>query len=80
MLETQDSIYTVASGKTFEEVIKVASEAMTNLLMEKIGLNFPDAYRLLSATCDIQISQVVNGIVTIRVRAHKLHLGIQELN
>lgn len=80
VLETQDSIYTVASGKTFEETIKVASEAMTNLLMEKIGLNFPDAYRLLSATCDIQISQVVNGIVTVRVRAPKLHLGIQELN
>lgn len=80
MLETQDSIYTVASGKTFEEVIKVASEAMTNFLMKKIGLNFPDAYRLLSATCDIQISQVVNGIVTVRVRAPKLHLGIQELN
>jgi amidase len=79
MLETKESIYTVASAENFEEAIKEASDAMTTLLMERLNLNFPDAYRLLSATCDIQISQVVNKSITVRVRAPKLHLGIQTL-
>lgn len=47
--------------------------------MEKKSLDFPDAYRLLSATCDIQISQVVNDSLTVRVRAPKLDLELQKI-
>ena len=79
MLETKDAIYTVASAETFEEAIKITSEAMTTLLMKRLNLNFPDAYRLLSATCDVQISQLVNKLITVRVKAPKLYLGIQSL-
>ena len=46
---------------------------------KKLGLDFPDAYRLLSATCDIQISQVVNDWKTVRVRCPKLDTKIETL-
>ena len=77
MVETADSMYTIASAADFKEGVHAAVEDMVNYLMKKTGLSFPDAYRLLSATCDIQVSQVVNDLHTFRVRAPKalLHLG-----
>lgn len=79
MLETREEIYTIGSAEDFREAIKIAVDDMVLFLMKKLELNFPDAYRLLSATCDIQISQVVNDLVTVRVRAPKLYLNIQSL-
>lgn len=76
LVETGDSIYTLASNADIHEAIKIAMEDMVNLLMRKKNLPFPDAYRLLSATCDIQISQLVNDALTVRVRAPKDHLRI----
>ncbi|MDR1785656.1 MAG: acetamidase/formamidase family protein [Spirochaetaceae bacterium] len=77
VVETADSIYVIASAATLDEAIPVAVEDMTALLMKKKSLDFADAYRLLSATCDIQISQVVNDAKTVRVRAPKKNLGIE---
>ena len=37
---------------------------MVEFLMLKKELDFADAYRLLSAACDIQISQLVNDNIT----------------
>jgi len=71
IIETKDSIFTIATAKTLEEGIKIASLDMVTILMKQLNLNFPDAYRLLSATCDIRISQVVNGVFTLKVRAPK---------
>ena len=67
-IETKEDLYTIATRDTMEEAMKVAVSDMVDILSEKLNLNFPDAYRLLSATCDIQISQVVNGVYTMRVR------------
>jgi amidase len=71
MIETPDSIYTIATEATYEQAIEVAVADMVAILQEKLRLEFPDAYRLLSATCDIRISQVVNGVYTLKVRAPK---------
>jgi amidase len=76
MIETKDSIYTIASNTDFREAVKTAMDDMVALLMRKKILDFPDAYRLLSAICDIQISQLVNDLLTIRVRAPKDTLQI----
>ncbi|MDQ2080647.1 acetamidase/formamidase family protein [Xanthobacteraceae bacterium Astr-EGSB] len=69
IIETADSIYTLATEATYQEAIEVAVADMVAILQEKLQLEFPDAYRLLSATCDIGISQVVNGVYTLKVRA-----------
>ena len=76
MVETADSMYTIASAKEFKDGVHTAVEDMVNYLMKKTGLSFPDAYRLLSATCDIQVSQVVNDLHTFRVRAPKALLKL----
>lgn len=68
IIETDDSIYTIATEATYEKGIEVAVADMVALLQKKLDLDFPDAYRLLSATCDIKISQVVNGVYTLKVR------------
>ena len=79
MLETREAIYTLASDPNMKSAIYKAVDDMAHYLMEKKSLNFPDAYRLLSATCDIQISQVVNDSLTVRVRAPKLDLELQKI-
>ena len=68
IIETDDSIYTIATEATYEKGIEVAVADMVALLQRNLDLDFPDAYRLLSATCDIRISQVVNGVYTLKVR------------
>jgi amidase len=76
MVETNDSIYALASDTDFRAAVQTAMDDMITLLMRKKTLDFPDAYRLLSATCDIQISQLVNELPTVRVRAPKAALQI----
>lgn len=71
IIENEESIFTVASAKEFREAIKIAVDDMVSLISKSLNLEFQDAYRLLSATCDIQISQVVNDLITVRVRAPK---------
>lgn len=79
MVETVDNIYTLASAKTLDEAIPLAVEDMVDFLMKKKNLNFQDAYRLLSVTCDIQICQIVNPRKTVRCRAPKAILGIHTI-
>ena len=79
VIETGEELFFLASAPTLDEAIPVAVSDTVAFLEEKLGLSFPDAYRLLSATCDIQISQVVNDNKTVRVRCPKLNTGIQTL-
>ena len=79
MLETAEAVYTLASKNDINEAIKTAVNDMVEFLMLKKGLDFADAYRLLSAACDIQISQLVNETITVRVKAPKLDLQLQSV-
>lgn len=79
LVETREGLYAIASATDIPEAIKVATDDMVTLLMREKGLRFPDAYRLLSATCDIQVCQVVNKLPTVRVRAPKADLRIDTL-
>lgn len=76
VVETADSIYMLASSADIHAAVKTAANDMVRFLMRKKNLSFPDAYRLLSITCDIQISQLVNEALTVRVRAPKADLKI----
>lgn len=78
-VESEDSIYTIATKETIQDAMKTAVSNMVEILEEKLNLNFPDAYRLLSATCDIQISQVVNGVFTLRVKCPKYVINNKNL-
>ena len=79
VIETYDGIYFLASRLTLEESIKVATADVVEFLMKKLDLNFSDAYRLMSATCDAQICEVVDDNVTVRLHCPKFDTRIQTL-
>ena len=79
VIETDEALYFLASAETLDEAIKLACADTVEFLQKKLDLNFPDAYRLLSAACDIQISQVVNDLRTVRVLCPKLNTRIETL-
>lgn len=71
MLETADGIYTIASDPDLNKAIETACHDMVLFLMRKKNLPLTESYRLLGAACDIQICQVVNDSLTVRVHAPK---------
>lgn len=79
VIERAQELYFLASAPTLNEAIELAVSDTVDFLQRKLALTFPDAYRLLSATCDIQISQVVNDLCTVRVRCPKLDTRIETL-
>ena len=79
VIETVEALYFTASAVTLDDAIRLAVSDTVAFLEKKLELDFPDAYRLLSATCDIQISQVVNDLKTVRVRCPKFDTGIPTL-
>lgn len=79
VIETSDSLYFLASRPTLDESIKVAVADTTEFLMRKFDINFPDAYRLMSATCNAQICEVVDDNMTVRIHCPKFDNRIQTL-
>ena len=79
VIETRDALYFLASAPTLHEAIHTAVSDGVQFLQEKLSLSFPDAYRLLSAVCDIQISQVVNDWKTARLHCPKFDTKIETL-
>lgn len=79
VIETTEGLYFLASRRTLEESIRVAADDTVKFLMKKLALDFPDAYRLMSATCDAQVCEVVDDNVTVRIHCPKFNTGIQTL-
>lgn len=71
-----DHAYWIASAKTFDEAVKRGVKELVTVLEETQSLSFNDAYRLLSLIGDLQISQVVNPLITIKIRVPKSFLGL----
>lgn len=71
IVESPDDFFFIASAKTLDEAIKIASQNTVDHLTLVLKEDYDVAYRLLSACCDIRISQVVNPLVTVRVKVPK---------
>ncbi len=71
MVENDSGLRFLASRPTLEESLRLACEDGAAFLMERFSLDFPDAYRLMSAACDAQISEVVDQNVTVRLHCPK---------
>lgn len=72
---TDKEIITVVSDKSFSIASKKAALVVIDLIKSTLGLNFEDAYRLMSATCDLRISQVVNQLLTVKIAIPKYLFG-----
>lgn len=60
--------YVLASGRTLEEAIRLATCEAVGMLEHAQRLPWNEAYMLASLACDLQISQVVNPLKTVRVK------------
>lgn len=78
-IETDRAFYTVCTAVTLEEASKLAVKDGTNLIMEKLGLDFDDAYMLTSVGCNLIISQIVNPLMTVRLQIPKAMLGMENI-
>ena len=79
IIETDEALYFIASRENIHDAIQVAVDDTVKFLEKKKSVPFTIAYRLLSAACDIQISELVNDTLTVRVRVPKLNLQIDSL-
>ncbi len=64
---TPDRYMALASAKTLEDAVKLAVRDTIDLLMEEKGLTADEAYLLITVKADIEICQVVDPLVTVRV-------------
>ena len=71
VVENDSGLWFLASRPTLEESLRLACEDGAAFLMERFSLDFPDVYRLMSAACDAQISEVVDQNVTVRLHCPK---------
>ncbi len=67
IVEMDDVFLFLSSAATLEEAIEVCAKRTVRHLQEQLTLDFQTAYRLLSASCDIRISQVVNKLKTVKI-------------
>lgn len=64
---TPKRFMTLASAATLEEAVKVAVRDAVDLLVEEKGLTEDEAYLLITVKADIEICQVVDPLMTVRV-------------
>lgn len=71
VVETESHFMVVTSAENFTEAAREGIGHSIGFIRRNLGLSFPDAYRLLSATSDLRISQIVNPLLTLRLAIPK---------
>ena len=63
----KERFMTIASAETLEQAVKLAVRDTVDLLVEEKGLTDEEAYLLITIKADVEICQVVDPLVTVRV-------------
>jgi amidase len=63
----KDRFMNLASAETLEEAVKLAVRDSVDLLVEEKGLTEDEAYMLITVKADVEICQVVDPLMTVRV-------------
>lgn len=71
ILETEDGFYCLASAKTLDEAAAMAMDHTMSFLRRRLPLSVNDLAMLMSLVCDLQISQVVDPLRTVRMAVPK---------
>ena len=71
MLDSEESIMTIASEKTLDEAAKTATVNMHRFLVNELGIEIDEAGMLLSLVGDLRICQVVDPLMTARMEIPK---------
>lgn len=68
VVETADAVVVLASGPTLDDAACLAVFRAVSLLGRRLSLALEEAYMLASLACDLEVSQIVNPLVTARMR------------
>ncbi|MEK5442524.1 acetamidase/formamidase family protein [Fredinandcohnia sp. FSL W7-1320] len=71
MLDSEESIITIASEETLDEAAKTATVNMHRFLVNELGIEIDEAGMLLSLVGDLRICQVVDPLMTARMEIPK---------
>lgn len=71
VLETADAWYVLASGKDLDEAADFAMTGMLKFLQDRLPLGKNDIISLLSITGNLEISQIVDPLKTVRMSIPK---------
>ncbi|AGB37799.1 acetamidase/formamidase family protein [Natronococcus occultus] len=74
LVETADAWKTIASAETLQEACRLANRDASELLAAEHGWDLTDAYMLSSLVGGLEISQVVDPLVTARNAVPKAYL------
>jgi amidase len=66
VVETAEVVATIASADTLDEAAALATRDMAGLVMRRLGLTIAEATMLMSAAGQLQVSQVVDPLMTAR--------------
>lgn len=75
VIETPTTFMIVVSDADFKVASQKAVKEAVDLISKYHDFSLPDSYRLVSATCDLRISQIVNEKITLRIVIPKYILG-----
>ncbi len=66
LLENESGFTFIVSAKTLDEAVEIAVEETAELLAVRTGMSLSEVTMLLSAVGEVQVSQVVDPLVTVR--------------
>ncbi len=75
LIRTDDAWKTVASAETLEKACQIANRDLIELLSAEHSFDFTDAYMFSSLVGGLEISQVVDPLVTVRNAVPKAYLS-----
>lgn len=75
VVETETAWKTIASAETIEEACEAANRDLCRLLERAEGFDFTDAYMFSSLVGDLEVSQVVDPLLTVRNAVPKERLN-----
>lgn len=68
VLENKDGLYVVASAQTLDNACKLAADSMLDYLAARTDIDLNELILLMSLACDLEICQVVDPLITARMR------------
>lgn len=71
IVETSDSFFFLHSAQTLEKAFEECTWECLHVLQQVTGWSIEKLYLLMSVTCDFQVSQLVDPLLTVKIRIPK---------
>ncbi len=80
ILETESHFYVIGSAENLEEAAKVTMDWTHSFLKERTNLTNNEVGMLMSLLCDLQISQIVDPLITCRMAIPKASFSAYKIS